>query len=773
MARKIAAPTTSAPSDSYGTSVASAKADLLPPSTAVETVADAPVKRLDPQDLRQVGQKLDFLFRQYIADRRIAELRWLRNERQVLGLYDPEIEKELSVNRSKAYPRVTRVKCISVLSRLMNLMFPGNERNWEIKASPSADMSVKDVKEAIAEAQKKDQEAGTQPMMDLEYVMAAVQTLADKRAEQLSTLIDDQLEELGGDQTFDYIALNRYAIRSGIEYGLGVLRGPYAKESKATIWSLGVDGTPTPKTKTVYKPIFEFLKVWDLYPDMSAKTFADMDGYFTRQVMSRAQIKNLGRRPDFFDDVIKQYLTDHQMGNYRPQPFETELRAMGVKVNVNEMKTETSKYEVIVWHGQTSGAFLSMCGVDVPEDKRADDLDAEIWMIDANVIKASLNPWAELGVNVKTLHTFLFDEDDTSPVGYGLPNAIRDSQMAISASTRMLLDNASVVCGPNLELNTDLLRPDQDLTSTSAYKIWYREGTGADAQQRAVQNVQIDSHIPELQQVIEMFLGFADSETFVGPATGGDMTKGPSEPMRTASGASMIRGDAALPFKDIVRHFDSFTQSIIESLVQFNRKFNPSQAPEGDYNVIARGATSLIAKEVRGIQVDQLATTLQPEDWLHVDRRKFTEARFASRDLTSMLVSPEEADRRKQAQDQQAAQQAQTAQQQMEAEIRKVLSDAFKNISQGQKNSAMADAASVDAALKLLEAGVNSALTQQAGAAKPNQGTAQAPGNSGDAASSEASGASPPGGQGQPGGMPAPGPSAIPGSGGGLPQPSQ
>lgn len=751
-----------ASSDAYGTSVASARAELLPPGVTVGIGDDPPIKKINPDELRMLGQKLDFLWQQYRSDRRIAELRWLRNERQYLGIYDPEIEKELSVNRSKAYPRITRVKCISVLSRLMNLMFPGNERNWEIKASPSPDMDIKDVKEAIQAQVKKDQEAGVQPKMDLEYVMAAIQTLADKRAEDLSTIIDDQLEELGGDQTLDYIALNRKSLQSGILYGLGVLRGPYARETKATTWSVDAQGNPTPKTRTVYKPLFEFLKIWDFYPDMSAKTFADMDGYFIRVVQSRAQVRALADREDFFGDQIKVYLTNHLMGNYRPQPFEMELRAMGVKVNVNEMKTETSKYEVIVWHGQTSGSFLSMAGIDVPQDKLADDLDAEIWMIDGNVIKCVLDPWASLGVKVKTIHTFLFDEDDTSPVGFGLPNSIRDSQMAISAATRMLLDNASVVCGPNMELNTDLLRPDQDLSSTSAYKIWYREGEGPDAQWPAVRNLSIDSHLPELQQVIELFMKFCDAETFVGPMTGGDMDKTPSEPMRTAAGASMLRGDAALPFKDIVRSFDSFTQSVLQSLIEFNRKFNPSQTPEGDYNVIARGATSLIAKEVRGMQIDQLVGTLTPEEKLHVDMRKMTKARFAVRDMLDMLVSEEEAERRQTAQDQQMAQQTQQQTETVEATIRKLLSEAVKNIAQAQKNSANADAATVNTALDLLERGLqNVALggqgngtAQSGGASASPQGTATPQGRPGIGNGASALGAQASGGQGQAGGMP-------------------
>ena len=520
-------------------------------------------------------------------------------------------------------------------------------------------------------------------------------------------MIDDQLQELGGDQTIDYVALNRKVAASGILYGLGVLQGPFVRQSTSTQWQLDPQtGQPAPQTVISFKPQFDFLSVWDFYPDLSAKTFAQMDGYFIRKVMSRSQLRALVDRPDFFGDQIKTYLERHSQGNYRPQTFETELRVMGVKSNVNEMKSESTKYEVIVWNGPLSGQYLSMCGVDVPQDKMADELDAEVWMIDANVIKADINPWRKLGVDVRTVHTFQFDENDTSPIGDGLPNVIRDSQMSISASARMLLDNASVVCGPNIELNTDLLRSDQDLTSVGSYKVWYREGMGNEAQYPAVRNVQIDSHMDELLKVMDLFSKFADAETFVGPATGGDMERAPSEPMRTAAGASMMRGDAALPFKDIVRNFDAFTQSMINSLVQFNRKFNPSGAAEGDYNVIARGATSLIAKEIRGIQVDQLATTLSPEERLHVDERKLVEARFATRDLTGLLLSPEDAKRR-QAQAAQAAQaQQQQANEIAEATVRKLLAEAFKNVTQGQKNTAASDATTVNAALAVLEKGL-------------------------------------------------------------------
>src|SRR5574343_867210 len=95
-------------------------AELKPPAVTVEPSDQAPVKTIKSEELAALGQNLFRLFDQYNSDRRVAELKWLRNLRQYLGIYDPEIEKELPVNRSKAYPRVTRVKVISMLSRVMN-----------------------------------------------------------------------------------------------------------------------------------------------------------------------------------------------------------------------------------------------------------------------------------------------------------------------------------------------------------------------------------------------------------------------------------------------------------------------------------------------------------------------------------------------------------------------------------------------------------------------------------------------------------------------------
>ena len=733
-------------------SVATAIADIMPPAVKIPQNENSPARVIDKEAMRALGNNLNMNFNQYRADRRLAEMRWLRNQRQYLGVYDPEIEGALNKDRSRAYPRLTRVKCISVLSRLMNLMFQGNERNWELKAAPWPDMTIQEVTEAIQLAQAADQKAGVQPDQnpDLEYVMAAIKDYAQARATKLSELIDDQLQELGGDQTEDYVALNRKALQSGILYGLGLLRGPFVREAKGIVWDTK-GSVPIPKKATVYKPVFEWVSVWDFYPDMSAKRLTQMDGYYLRHVLTRSGLLALKERPGFFADQIDLYLNRHTMGNYRPDWYESELRAMGVKANVNEQKVESNKYEVVVWHGKLAADTLALAGVQIPVDKREGEIDAEIWLIEGNVIKADINPWVELDVEMTMIHTFLFDEDDTSPIGFGLPNAVRDSQMAVAAASRMLLDNASVVCGPNLELNMDLLRLDQDLEAIGAYKIWQREGSGPEAQFPAVRNVQIDAHMDSLLKIIDTFMKFADMETFVGPATGGDSSQAPSEPMRTAAGASMLRSDAALPFKDMIRAFDRFTQSIIQSMVNFNRTFNPKQAPDGDYDVIALGATSLMAKEIRGMQADELVKSLTPDEALYIDHKKLLAARLRARDMADIMVSDTEAARRLQQQSQTQSQQADQQNRTAEATIRKVLSEGFKNITAAQKNTAQGDAVTVQAVLDMLEKGImNGALNgpqPPVGSLPPVGGSAQigGPGGSPDGPTAGASGGGAPG----------------------------
>lgn len=686
----------------------------MPPNPAVGT-SESDLASIDPPPrdrarLQALGAQLASRFTQYESARRLQEMKWMRNLRQFLGEYDPEIK--IDKDRSQAYPRITRVKCISFLSRMMNLLFPLSEKNWGIEASPVPNLSMDDLSQVLTEVFE-NAKVANQPA-DSNFIEQAIRDFAGKRAINLEREIADQLSEVGGNRNLNYVALCRKVLMSGILYGAGVLKGPFTRVKKRRTWSID-NGRPVPHEDDYYCPQFEFVPLWEYYPDMTAKHLYQMDGQFHRMIVSKSQLRELADRDDFFGDTITSILDTMPQGNFKERSFETDLRTHGTSTNLNP--NNNTKFEIIIWDGYISKGDLTACGVAFPANVQKDMSDASIWMIGNQIIKGGISPWAELEPDerVQTYHVFVFEEDDTNLLGNGLPNIMRDSQMSIAASSRMLLDNASVTCGPMIEMNTDLLKAGQDLVPIGPYAIFRREGMGAEAQWPAVRNIDIDSHIPDLSNVVKMFMDFADRETFVGPATGGDMSDQPSEPMRTAAGASMLHGMAALPFKDAVRNFDIFTTSVINSLVLFNKHFNQNPDIKGDFQPVARGSSSLIAKEVRGMALDNLAQTLQPEERQYLRWPKLLAERLKVRDIdiANIVVSDIEAHQIDQAAQQKAQQQTADMREMFMAEVRKTLADAVKSLTQADANSNKADAATqqqtidmYNTVLKGLESGV-------------------------------------------------------------------
>jgi hypothetical protein len=239
------------------------------PAVAAGTV------KIDPEGMARLGHDLHSQFRRYESDRRLAELKWERNARQFLGIYDPEIEKTIDKNRSQAYPKLTRVKCVSMLSRLMNLLFQAGDKNWTVASSPVPDLEQADLQQVLDKVmadQQKEEGAeggmtGAPAVPSDEVIESAIREFAKKRAMRMELEIEDQLQELGGTHLLDYVALCRKVLASGIQYGAGVLKGPFTREEQLRKWEVSAQGQLLAVPYTAYRPCFEFVSLWDYYPE--------------------------------------------------------------------------------------------------------------------------------------------------------------------------------------------------------------------------------------------------------------------------------------------------------------------------------------------------------------------------------------------------------------------------------------------------------------------------------------------------------------------------
>ena len=601
-----------------------------------------------PQEQSQLdafGVRLRALFVDYEILRKAKEAEWLENLRQHKGVYDPETLAKIPANSSKVYPKITRARDNTVLSRLHEMLFPDLDRNWSIEPTPVPKVTNEIIGKIRLALVKQDPQTGTMVLPTPAELERAVQDFAKETCKEMESEMDDQLIEM------DYsMKVGKPTLKAGVIYGTGLVKGPLPIEYYVDIYEAKEKEIVTTRKKKL-SPFFQNVKIWNWYPDMNVTEPEDMEGCFERHVMSKHQVRKLAKRDDFKGDVIREYLKEKPQGDLVKKEFETKLETIDAGTqqknvfesaeNAASQKIVGRKYEVLEYWGYVDGAELHEAGVDIPEDMFDEEVPATIWLIDNKVIKAKKNELP--GVDIP-YHPFYFEKDETSIFAEGLPRLTRHSQITISAAARMLLNNAAICSGPQIEVNSTYLI-NEDINSIYPLKIWIREGRGVEAQYPALRVYHIESHIDEYIKIIDTFIKFGDIESTL-PTW---MLSEPSAMSNeTAQGVSMRMSSMTMTIRDIVRNFDEHQESVIKALYKWNMEFNVKPEIKGDYSVKARGSSSLVMKEVQQQALNQFVLTLTPEDWAYIPRRDLLEKRIKVNDLDVALKSEEEAEQYRQ-----------------------------------------------------------------------------------------------------------------------------
>jgi len=594
------------------------------------------------KELAKLGDYLKRLQGQYATDRVLCENQWLVNLRQYLSQYDPEVKKEIPDERSHVYPGDTRTKVKGGVAKMMEMMFPAKKNNWSLSVSPTPSIpkdALQDILDGLEEAELVvAAEEGREPQpLNSEQIERAIKAFAEERKDNMQTEIADQLADPG----VDYPQMCKKIIRSGYIYGCGVARGPMVRTQTERVWEMNEQtGGYEAKTKTLRRPYPEFVRMWDLYPDLSAKTWTAQEMIFERMVLARFAFKALGKRLDFKKDVINDYLKDRTTGNYIPKTYEAELNRLDKTSNLSDRASR--KYEVYRGLGFISGHTLRAAGVEVSDKELSEEVFADLWFVDDKVIKAEKAAFGE--VPSDQYHAFIYAEDEDSGLtGVGLPEEVRGSQMSICASTRALMDNMSAIAGPIFEVNTALLpRGRKTIGPIHSFMTIERDGDGLEAQYPAIRAIVTQSHTAEILSIIEMQRQQLDVESNLPAFTMGAPQQPLGEAFRTTSNMSMMMGSANMVTKDTVRGFDVFTTSLIGAMLKWNMEFNPNEELKGDYQAVAEGNLSLVAKEVRGAALDQFISTLSEEDRAMFDMYGINLDRLEARDLPTERLLPRE-----------------------------------------------------------------------------------------------------------------------------------
>lgn len=570
------------------------------------------------ESLRRLGIWVNSTYEDYEKTRKGVEDQWLRNYRQYHGIYDPEIK--IADGFSRAYPRITRTKVVGLLARLMEMVFGSGSRSWAISPSPVPNIP-QDALQVILDELAQNLPEGELTTEDIE---TAVVEWTKKRATRMQRTIDDQLAEMM------FESATKRVLKSGLLYGLGVMRGPMVLQYDRRYWEIGEGGVYQAVTAPALKPLLEPVRVWDFHADFGALSLEESDGMFELHTMNRHEMTMLKDRPDFNSKQLDEYLTQNPKGNYKQPQYEQQIRAhRNDKTRGNDQVSASNLYQMREYVGAIDGHRLKEMGVDVPKQDLSKDLMVNVWTIDNRVLKATRMP---IERPTDFYHLFIFDDDsDGAAIGSGLPEVIRDSQMSVCASARMLLDNASVSAGPMGEANVNLLAPNEDLT-IRPFKMFKRESSLGDDKSPAIRTLSFPSHTGELLSIMATFREIADEESML-PKFALGTESNPGEAFRTSGGTSQLFGAAAMTIKDVARQIDRYHTSLITAMVKWNGDFNDDQTIIGDFNVVAKGVTALVAKEIRGSLLDQMVATMTPEERDHLKERRMLEERLRAREV--------------------------------------------------------------------------------------------------------------------------------------------
>lgn len=568
-----------------------------------------------------IGLLVRSMFDQAEQDRKSYEENWLQDLRQYKGVYEPDVLAKMDPNRSKAFVRLTRTKVKTMDARMSDMLFPkGSERNWDIEPTPVPEFSDQQLRFIVESLAAQGIEA------DEETIKETIKERSDESCNKMKELMADQLGEA------DYEEACRKVIHQGNMLGTGVLKGPMVETITQRHWQMLPNATYQMANKTVRRPFYEFVPLWDIYPDLSAKTLRGMEFVFQRHIMNRADLRKLARRKDFKGDKIREYMKAHPTGDAAYKSFEVDIR--GIYGDHEKMNDRFRKYEVLEMWGYMDAQDLRECGCEIPEGQEDQmEFEATVWVIGNTVIKAALNPTEQ---QARPFHFYRFEESDDEIFGTSIPTILRDTQSLFNSAVRLMVDNAAISAGPQIEANLALLDPSEDVTDVFPFKVWVRKDKSANAEVPAIRVHVLPSYTNEFMAMAEMFKQLGDEASTIPSYMHGENDQGVG---KTVGGLSMLMGAANITVKDVVKNYDDgITEPSIEGLYHWNMQFSERNDVKGDFQVLARGSSSLVAKELRAQRLNEYVQSIGPQDEPYIKRGELNRHRAQSMDLPEDVV---------------------------------------------------------------------------------------------------------------------------------------
>lgn len=585
-----------------------------------------------------------------IGLRQAIEDRWIEDLEQYHSRYDPETEKVLiSEERSRLFINLTRPKTNAMGARFKDLLFPTDEKNWNIQPTPvprmteAAEAAASQARELEQQALAAQQQA-TQPApqpgpdgqppqaqtapdpgqeqqaqalaqqaqaaKDAAAKLSGVLEEARRRSSLMAETMDDQLTECG------YQSIKRDMIDWAMKIGTGVTKGPVTGDRMRRGWKQkpvqDMNGKPVmdevtgqPKVDGAHyldmaegdQPGFRLVDPWGFFPDMDVAKIEDGNGVYERHLMNAKKLRQLQKLKSFDVDALRRLLMSKPISS--APSYISQLR----NIRGEAQDIAGPIYHVWEYNGPLEPDQMMMLALATNHEaaydltSQADPLtqvNACVWFCDNEVLKFAIYPY-DSGECMYSVFNLV--KDESCIFGYGMPSVLRDLQSAFNAAWRTMMDNAGISSGPQVVVDKSTIEPADGDWKIRPRKIWYAT-KGITKENPPFQIFQIQNNQAELANIIVLAERLTDVVSTIPQMSQGEIG---SMPKNTPFGTTVLTmNNANVVFRDGIKNFDDdVTVPDLRRLYDWNMQFNPNEEIKGDYDVKATGSSVLLVREMQ------------------------------------------------------------------------------------------------------------------------------------------------------------------------------
>lgn len=528
----------------------------------------------------------------------------LKALRQRRGEYDPDILAEIKkTNGSEIYMMITSNKCRAATSWLRDtLLGAADDKPWTIAPTELPELSPADealaqqiaVQEALAIEQTLGQQNVT-PESAQEHIArvkdklrAAAKEQASVKVKRMEDKMEDQLQEGNFVNALSDFLDDITTFRSAI------LKGPVIRNKPKLSWAKQADGSYTADIQNKLVTEWERVDPFNIFPAPHSSDIDDGD-LIERHRMTRNQLYELIGVEGYSEEAIRGALLDYgRNGLYEWLRTDSEKAQAEGKNTLTFMQNAGGLIDAIQYFGSVQGRMLVEWGL--PKEQ-VPDLDkeypCEVWQIGTWTIKASLNydPFGR-----KPYYKASYEEIPGAFWGNTVTDLVRDCAEVCNYAARSLVNNMGISSGPQAYVNVDRIAPGHDITEMYPWKIWATTSDPYGSNSPPVEFFQPNSMAGELMNIFERFSTMADEYSGVPRYMTGDSATGGAG--RTASGLSMLMGNAGKAIKSVIYNIDkNVISQVVERQYIHNMRYETDPDLKGDITVVAKGAEGMMQKE--------------------------------------------------------------------------------------------------------------------------------------------------------------------------------